>query len=190
MDAASRSGSLTSMRTSANKDWAPGTNELWDINGRLLLGFDGNQRLTSWDDSGDSGHPHSWLLEAGKYRLFAGNGVRDLLPVCFAGREELIVPSVQVFSRHEQALELSVAFSRLRPGRHQKGGRLEEWDDAPRSIVSLRERILSRLPPAQPLTGNQGIHLSDVVQSLLSGDLSGPAFRGRNGLPGGRRGYV
>ncbi|MEA7586090.1 carbohydrate porin, partial [Salmonella enterica subsp. enterica serovar Anatum] len=42
---ASRSGSLTSMRTSANKDWASGTNERWDINGRLLLGFDGYQRL-------------------------------------------------------------------------------------------------------------------------------------------------
>ncbi len=36
---------LTSMRTSANKDWASGTNERWDINGRCLLGFDGYQRL-------------------------------------------------------------------------------------------------------------------------------------------------
>ena len=44
MDAASRSNSLTSMRTSANKDWAPSNNERWDINGRLLLGFDGYRR--------------------------------------------------------------------------------------------------------------------------------------------------
>lgn len=58
------------------------------------------ERLTSWDDSGDSGHPHCWLLEAGGYRLFVGNSVRDLQPVCFAGREVLIVPSVQVYSRH------------------------------------------------------------------------------------------
>lgn len=52
MDAASRSGSLTSMRTSANKDWAPGTNERWDINGRLLLGFDGYQRLNNGNFAG------------------------------------------------------------------------------------------------------------------------------------------
>lgn len=122
------------------------------------------ERLTSWDDSGDSGHPHCWLLEAGGYCLFVGNSVRDLQPVSFAGREELIVPSVQVFSRHEQALAPSVAFSRLRPGRHQQGSWLEAWEDTPRRSFSLRDRILSRLPPAQPLTGNKGIHFSDVVQ--------------------------
>lgn len=57
MDAASRSGSLTSTRTSANKDWAPGTNERWDINGRLLLGFDGYQRLDNGNFAGFSVQP-------------------------------------------------------------------------------------------------------------------------------------
>lgn len=57
MDAASRSGSLTSTRTSANKDWAPGTNERWDINGRLLLGFDGYQRLNNGNFAGFSVQP-------------------------------------------------------------------------------------------------------------------------------------
>ena len=41
MDGASRTGSLTSVKTSANKNWAPGDKERWDINGRILLGFDG-----------------------------------------------------------------------------------------------------------------------------------------------------
>uniref|UniRef100_UPI003296A739 carbohydrate porin n=1 Tax=Salmonella enterica TaxID=28901 RepID=UPI003296A739 len=36
MGAASRSGSLSSLRTSGNKDWASDTNERWVINGRLL----------------------------------------------------------------------------------------------------------------------------------------------------------
>lgn len=57
MDAASRSGSLTSTRTSANKDWAPGTNERWDINGRLLLGFDGYQRRDNGNFAGFSVQP-------------------------------------------------------------------------------------------------------------------------------------
>jgi len=41
MDGASRTGSLTSVKTSANKNWAPGDKERWDINGRILLGIDG-----------------------------------------------------------------------------------------------------------------------------------------------------
>src|SRR5476649_3075985 len=36
VDGASRSGQLTSARTSDNKNWKAGNNERWDINGRLL----------------------------------------------------------------------------------------------------------------------------------------------------------
>ncbi|MBN0537741.1 carbohydrate porin, partial [Pseudomonas aeruginosa] len=36
LDGASRTGSLTSVKTSANKSWAPGDKERWDINGRIL----------------------------------------------------------------------------------------------------------------------------------------------------------
>ena len=43
IDGASRSGSLTSVKTSTNKNWAPGNRERWDMNGRILLGFDGLQ---------------------------------------------------------------------------------------------------------------------------------------------------
>ena len=39
MDGASRTGSLTSVKTSANKNWAPGDKERWDFNGRILLGL-------------------------------------------------------------------------------------------------------------------------------------------------------
>lgn len=44
MDAASKTGSLTSVKQSANSDWAPGDKERWDINGRILLGFDGYRK--------------------------------------------------------------------------------------------------------------------------------------------------
>ncbi|MGN8235664.1 carbohydrate porin [Enterobacter soli] len=57
MDAASKTGSLTSMKTSANKDWAPGSNERWDINGRLLLGFDGYRRMDNGNFAGFSVQP-------------------------------------------------------------------------------------------------------------------------------------
>jgi hypothetical protein len=55
MDAASKTGSLTSMKTSANKDWAP--QQRWDINGRLLLGFDGYRRMDNGNFAGFSVQP-------------------------------------------------------------------------------------------------------------------------------------
>ncbi len=57
MDAASRSNGLTSMRRSANTNWADGNNERWDINGRLLLGFDGYRHLDNGNFAGFSAQP-------------------------------------------------------------------------------------------------------------------------------------
>lgn len=44
LDGASRSGQLTSLKTRDNKNWKPGDNERWDINGRILIGLDGYRR--------------------------------------------------------------------------------------------------------------------------------------------------
>ncbi|MDU3716629.1 MAG: carbohydrate porin [Klebsiella michiganensis] len=57
MDGASRTGSLTSVKTSANKNWAPGDKERWDINGRILLGFDGLRKGTNGKYAGFSVQP-------------------------------------------------------------------------------------------------------------------------------------
>lgn len=57
MDGASRSGQLTSARTSDNKDWKPGNNERWDINGRLLIGVDGYRRNDNGQFSGFTVQP-------------------------------------------------------------------------------------------------------------------------------------
>ncbi|WP_434670966.1 carbohydrate porin (plasmid) [Klebsiella sp. B345] len=57
MDTASRTGSLTSVRTSLNKEWAPGEKERWDINGRILLGFDGSYTGNNGHFSGFSVQP-------------------------------------------------------------------------------------------------------------------------------------
>ena len=57
VDGASRSGQLTSIRTSDNKNWRPGTNERWDVNGRLLIGLDGYRRNDNGQFSGFSVQP-------------------------------------------------------------------------------------------------------------------------------------
>ena len=57
MDSASRTGGLTSLKTSANKNWTPGEKERWDINGRILLGFDGIRKGAGGKYAGFSVQP-------------------------------------------------------------------------------------------------------------------------------------
>ncbi|KAB7897504.1 porin [Rouxiella sp. S1S-2] len=57
LDGASRTGSLTSLKTSANKNWAPGNKERWDINGRILLGVEGIQKMTNGQYAGFNVQP-------------------------------------------------------------------------------------------------------------------------------------
>jgi len=57
IDGASRTGGLTSLKTSANKNWTPGEKERWDINGRILLGFDGMRKGDNGKYAGFSVQP-------------------------------------------------------------------------------------------------------------------------------------
>jgi hypothetical protein len=57
MDGASRSGQLTSIKTNDNKNWKPGNNERWDINGRILIGLDGYRRNDNGQFSGFTVQP-------------------------------------------------------------------------------------------------------------------------------------
>lgn len=57
LDGASRSGQLTSLKSSSNKDWKPGDGERWDINGRILIGLDGYRRNQDGNFSGFSVQP-------------------------------------------------------------------------------------------------------------------------------------
>lgn len=41
VDGASRTGQLTSLKTTTGKDWKAGDSERWDVNGRILIGLDG-----------------------------------------------------------------------------------------------------------------------------------------------------
>lgn len=90
LDAASRTGSLTSLKTSSDKNWAPGSGERWDINGRILLGFDGIQHADNGKYAGFSvqpladmkgkmnlddaafffGQQESWLVKVGRFEAY------------------------------------------------------------------------------------------------------------------------
>lgn len=60
MDAASGTGSLTSVKTTS-KNGARGHKERWDINGRILLGFDGTRRTDNGHFAGFSAQPLAYM---------------------------------------------------------------------------------------------------------------------------------
>jgi len=89
-DGASRTGSLTSVKTRANNHWAPGDRENWDINGRILLGIDGKQQSTNGQYAGFTvqpladmngkmnlddavfffGQQQQWLVKVGRFEAY------------------------------------------------------------------------------------------------------------------------
>ncbi len=56
MDAASKAGKITSVRTAVNKD-EPQKSDNWDINGRILIGLDGERALANGNYAGFSVQP-------------------------------------------------------------------------------------------------------------------------------------
>lgn len=90
VDAASKTGQLTSLRTNGGKDWNAGDSERWDVNGRILIGLDGYRTTTNnqfagftvqplADLSGDMnlddaafffGQEKDWKIKVGRYEAF------------------------------------------------------------------------------------------------------------------------
>ena len=90
VDAASRTGQLTSLKTSSGKDWKPGNAERWDVNGRILMGLDGYRESTNNQFAGFTvqpladlsgtmklddaafffGQEQDWKVKLGRYEAF------------------------------------------------------------------------------------------------------------------------
>lgn len=129
--------------------------------------------FASFDDSGVTGHPNAYVLEAGTYRLYAGSDVRS---AAFAGAwtENALRITKQLT---EQAAPVT-DFRRLKPLYKKCGKILQTFEPVPRRMANLREDIISHLPEEIPLTGDQGIRFTDVY----SGTASMEAFIAQLGI--------
>lgn len=118
----------------------------------------------SYDDSGITGFPHAYVLEAGVYQFYVGKNVRDLTPV--AGFE---LAQTKVIKQLSEAMAPVEAFSRMRPvfsnGNFHVG--LEEVPLAKESEEQHREQ---NMPKEIRYTGDFGIQLSDVLSGRVSMD--------------------
>ncbi|MEO9494550.1 MAG: glycoside hydrolase family 3 C-terminal domain-containing protein [Vibrio splendidus] len=117
--------------------------------------------LASFDDSGKTGHPNSYVLEAGEYQFYLGGSVRQARLV----DESIKVDELIVVEQLTEALAPVTAFKRLVPKEIGQNGVYScDYESVPLRSVDLSERILSELPASIPFSDDKGIKLLDVKQ--------------------------
>ncbi|WP_435168344.1 glycoside hydrolase family 3 C-terminal domain-containing protein [Paenibacillus glycanilyticus] len=135
---------------------------------RLTLSFPVDA-MASYDDAGVTGHPSAYVLEAGTYRIYAGNSVRNVSAAAVDGQEGYIVEALRVVEQLAEAMAPTVSFSRLKPGARKEDGTYELTSAVvPVRKISLAERIENNLPASLAQTGDQGYKLQDVASGKAS----------------------
>jgi len=120
------------------------------------------EALASYDDTGKTGHPHTWVMEAGEYWFYFGvSAPSGRLAFRNAGGHDVKFP--YIIKDAEEVCAVREPMERLIPIRNgeitTKGKERVEV-----SKFSLAERILNNLPKEIPVTGDQGIHFADVCE--------------------------
>ncbi|MEV7971633.1 glycoside hydrolase family 3 N-terminal domain-containing protein [Cellulomonas sp. NPDC089187] len=117
--------------------------------------------LASYDDSGVTGYPHAWVLEAGDYTLHAGVDVRDAGAASPIAR--FTVPQTRVVQQLRQvaAPDPAQPFLRMRPVAEGTSFRVDR-EEVPTSAVERPARIAEALPTELPTT-HRGLTLTDVA---------------------------
>lgn len=125
--------------------------------------------MASYDDAGVTGHPSAYVLEEGVYQLYAGNSVKNVVPVQVDGHNGYTVAALQVVEQLEEALAPTESFTRMKPGARQADGTYElTYEEVPTRKISLAERMEKNLPVTLEQTGNQGYTLRDVSEGKVS----------------------
>ena len=116
------------------------------------------ESLASFDDSGVTGHPYAYVLEAGTYRLYVGTDVRS---ASLAGR--LFLEEQTLTAQLESQCSPTQDFPRLHP--REEGGRLVPgFEPVPRAESRRKDQVLEHLPETIPFTGDLGISFRDVCK--------------------------
>lgn len=125
----------------------------------LTIPFD---RFASYDETGLTGYPASFVLEEGTYQVFAGNSVRNLQK---AG--EFILSDTMLLQRLSSALGPVKSFTRMKAVKSGEGYQME-YEAVPLRKESPAERRAENLPEDLPLSGDKGYRLLDVENGKVS----------------------
>ena len=117
-------------------------------------------QISSYDDSGLTGHKSCYVIQPGAYNFYLGTNVREAELVGTLRVGELMVVA-----------QLSEAAAPVRPFPilvNQDGTATER--NAATRTTSLKKIILSSLPEEQFITGDRGLKLKDVQEGKISLD--------------------
>jgi beta-glucosidase len=122
------------------------------------------KEMASYDDSGATGHPFSFVLEAGEYLIHMGNSVRHTKEVMRVELKDLVVVETL-----ESAMAPVMPFQRIKPV-FEAGKISLGYEDVPLRSYDLNRRIADRRPVNLPYTGDQGYKLADVAENKVTLD--------------------
>lgn len=112
--------------------------------------------LSSYDDSGVTGHRNCYVAEAGKYSFFVGGDIRDAkLFYDFSMTETTVI------SECCEACAPTEKFERIKAVKSD-GEYAEAKEDVPVRTYDIADRIRAELPVEPAYTGDRGFKLSDV----------------------------
>lgn len=128
-----------------------------------LVIFCSNYQLSSYDDSGVTGHKSCYVLEAGTYRFYLGGDVREAVPVISYDCGETVVVEVL-----REAMAPIEDYKRIRPEIRDDGTYAVGYEDAPKRTVSPMERRSRNHLEEAPYSGDLGYKLKDVETGKVS----------------------
>lgn len=128
----------------------------------VSISFDVAQ-MASFDDSGVTGHAFSFILEKGRYDIFAGNSIRNTI---LAGSVDL---SEDIVTQElEEACAPVLAYNRLKIEIKEDGTVKECTEAVPLRRIDLKKRIKENRMVNAPFTGNMGYTFKDVMEGKVS----------------------
>lgn len=132
---------------------------------RLIIQFKVKD-MASYDDSGVTSHKSCYVLEAGEYKIYVGNSVRNIDKVNIDGSEAYNINELLVVEELKEALAPIEEFTRIKPGKRNEDGTYEiSYEAVPKQTISLQKRINENMPKYYEQTGNKGINLKDVHEN-------------------------
>ena len=118
--------------------------------------------LTSYDDSGVTGHKSCYVLEEGTYEIFVGSDVRSAESAgCYEEK-------FRVVEKLQEACAPVEKFSRMKAVLMPDGSYQAVTEEVPVRTVNPQERRKQNLPETLVYTGDKGYKLVDVLDGKVS----------------------
>ncbi len=120
----------------------------------------------SFDDSGITGNPNSYIIEKGKYGFYLGSSVKKCSEVYSVtlSEDEILETLTEVM-----AVKKEMAFDRFE-AEEVNGKVVLKKEKVPVVTTDLRKIILENLPEGKEMTGDKGYKLADVKSGKVSMD--------------------